>query len=427
MRLSGKHIYDYVQKNMSLYYTHAPLCFKAGENGDRDFFEDFKQALLRQPAGLSYKGKKIPFFYYSSADDFTSYATVSFETLICNAFILLSGFQELVFTETDEHERFLYSSSLQRKHGFALLPVVNYYFKIIQDKHNAQHMAGEAVLAKTFKAPGNIVFSHDIDRLYSGSVEALGYVVKKAKFRKVWPLMRLWYRKALLGKDDYYDVMYEILGIEKENGIQAHYFFMANRGPMDSDYSVSSEQVKKMIAEVKKVGHRIGIHPGYDTYNNPENFAKQKAALEAALGETVHSSRQHFLKFHIRHTTSLLRQLSVEKDYSLGFAEQSGFRNSFCAPFYLYDFNENSSSDILETPLYFMDSTLIKYNKGLNKQESLDLLMQNLSALKEEFYVNVSVLFHNTVFTDYKYAGFKAMYLKVAQWCDRNRFSKEAV
>ena len=111
--------------------------------------------------------------------------------------------------------------------------------------------------------------------------------------------------------------------------------------------------------------------------------------------------------FNVKKTLEVLEQTALKYDATLGFAEHIGFRRGTCFPFYLYDFKRKQISTILEFPLIIMDTTLIhaKYMK-ISQHETLHQIEPLIAEVKK-FHGVLSVLWHNTSFSDYKYTGWK--------------------
>ena len=57
------------------------------------------------------------------------------------------------------------------------------------------------------------------------------------------------------------------------------------------------------------------------------SYMDEKEKLEKVLGEVVDSSRQHFLKLDVPKTYNALINSGFRNDYTMGFAEHSGFRS----------------------------------------------------------------------------------------------------
>ena len=120
-------------------------------------------------------------------------------------------------------------------------------------------------------------------------------------------------------------------------------------------------------------------------------------------------SRQHFLRYDVLKTPFIQESLGITEDYTLGFAEQYGFRNGIANPFYLFNFEKQRAFNVLHVPLVFMDVSLVNYNLEKEFENVLSFLQEPVLA----FNCSFSVLFHNSVFTEGKYTGFEDLYKKL--------------
>ena len=77
--------------------------------------------------------------------------------------------------------------------------------------------------------------------------------------------------------------------------------------------------------------------------------------------KTVTSSRQHFLKLNFPSTYQGLINSGIKSDYSMGYAENIGFRAGVGVPFFWYDLEKEEATDLLIYPFQVMDVTLRNY------------------------------------------------------------------
>ena len=364
----------------------------------------------------------FPLFYCSSNRDSQDISGLTMEELLVNAFMLQSGWQEIVLKTRDNHGRFPFRESLQSKFQFNLIPVVNLIYREICLRINA---TGNSCVPLKFSATGsNIVFSHDIDRLHSGWFESTGNLVKKPGPGKVIPWLKVSYNKFFKGIDDYEAGFDRSLQLLDKWGIKSVYFFLAERSKEDADYSLDEEFVRRAVDKLLDKGHLIGIHAGFFTFRNDALLKEQVRKAEDAFGKKIIHNRQHFLKFDLEKTPEVLVHSGIKYDYSLGFPESACLRNSICTPFYLFDFSSFRSTDLVEIPLLFMDGTYSHYMKVTGEQMVNPLVDLVINA--QGINLNVSVLFHNTVFTDFKYKGFTGLFESMAGFCVEMGFSTEA-
>ncbi len=105
-----------------------------------------------------------------------------------------------------------------------------------------------------------------------------------------------------------------------------------------------------------------------------------------------------------------LQESSIMLDASLGFAERFGFRNGYGLPFRPYNLKTDLQYDFIEVPLNVMDGTFYKY-MNIPVDKTADLIINFLE--KNKLNSIVSILWHNTFFTNYKYKGYLDEYKKI--------------
>ena len=98
----------------------------------------------------------------------------------------------------------------------------------------------------------------------------------------------------------------------------------------------------------------------------------------------------------------------ISYDSTLGFPEHEGFRNSYCFPFKLFDFQSDRMIDVWELPLNVMDVTLFHYRK-LTKDEaykSVEVILDEINRFNGLF----TLLWHNDFFDEDRYPGISEFY-----------------
>jgi len=379
---------------------------------------------IKNPRAVNIDGgsEGFPVFYCHSSGDRMDVSELSLEELLINAFLLQSGWQEMVIQIRDDLGRFPYKESLQYKFQFNLVPVVNFIYKEISSRINA---SGDSCIPFKFSGSGsNVIFSHDIDRLYSGWYESTGNLVKKPGLGKIVPWLKISYAKFFKGTDNYEAGFDLLLRLLSKWGIKSIFFLLAEQSKNDADYSLNDRFIRRAIEKLDTADHLIGIHSGFFTFQNEVLLKKQLKVVELAFGRKIVYNRQHFLKFDVNKTPEILANAGIEFDYSLGFAESACLRNSICTPFYSFDFRNFRSSDLVEIPLLFMDGTYSHYLK-IREEQMIDPL-EKFFSYTDGLYFNISVLFHNTAFTEFKYKGLTRLFENMATLCKVHHVSTDA-
>ena len=193
--------------------------------------------------------------------------------ILKSAFYLLSGYQEYTSSEKDHFNRFPFSSSVQKKHNIATLPVVNYYFHWIAEALNAyaRYHNLPAVEKKTFAANGKFSFflSHDVDRVDYYTVNEIIFSAKQllgfspSKNNKAHSLKLMLdgiWNYLFTRKNPDWDFGH-LISIEKKYHIAATYFFLdKDLMHQDAYYDIRESRIEKLINWLKEHDAEIGLH-----------------------------------------------------------------------------------------------------------------------------------------------------------------------
>lgn len=178
------------------------------------------------------------------------------------------------------------------------------------------------------------------------------------------------------------------------------------------DYSKFDKNItfdnKNQIALIKsmEVNAEIGIHPSYKSNEDFSLMTKEVNRLESILLSKVTKSRQHFLKLEFPETYHRLIKLGIEEDYTLGFAETTGFRVGTVRPHFWYDLLNDEVTDLKLHPFSYMDGTLNEYQKLSIEEAKSEIAM--LFEEVEEFGGEFSFIWHNSTIGDYgKWKGWR--------------------
>jgi hypothetical protein len=210
--------------------------------------------------------------------------------------------------------------------------------------------------------------------------------------------------------------------IEKQFNATSSFYFLPQQGKAgeweNADYKVTSKGIKRVISFLKTKGNEIGVHGSFGTHNHPD---KLKTDIDRIDHDEVYGNRFHFLMFDPDRTVSVLEKCHIKYDTSLCFAERIGFRRGSCYPYYLYDFTNMRISEVMEIPLIVMDTTLAdKKYMDIDPKDALPVIIELIDET-EKFGGVFTILWHNTFFSNYKYPGWKDVYLKTLDYCKRRQ------
>jgi hypothetical protein len=132
------------------------------------------------------------------------------------------------------------------------------------------------------------------------------------------------------------------------------------------------------------------------------------ANLKEASGAAIVGNRQHRLLWVHPDTASIESKAGLQYDSTLGFAAHEGFRNSYCYPFRIFDFTNDTTLDVWEFPLNVMDGTLLSY-RNLPNEEALQKCKDLIQEVKK-FGGLFTLLWHNSFFDEDVYPGVQKLY-----------------
>jgi peptidoglycan/xylan/chitin deacetylase (PgdA/CDA1 family) len=348
--------------------------------------------------------------------------------LLKSAFHLLSGYEECMHKSLDPYGRFPYKDSLPHKLGFIGRPVVNYYFEKLLDGIDAFCRANKIPFERNpvFRQPV-FMLSHDIDLVKQYGFFGTGFQFKqllglapatmsrKDHFIRAFEAL-FHFLNPFSGEDPYWNFE-RLMKWEEDHGFRGTYFFLEREGGRhdNSRYRFHWKKYRQLFRDLSSRGHEVGIHGTIQSATSQAYMDRTVQHLRDASPSPVEGIRQHYLKYSPGITGKIQQKAGLLYDASLGFAEQEGFRQSYCWPFRLYDFESDRSLEIWEIPLIVMDITLFNYRK-LDARESRSAI-ENLLAEVLKFNGVFSLLWHNNMFDERENPGITELYTSILGLC----------
>lgn len=312
-------------------------------------------------------------------------------------FYVISLYDDCLNEETDEHDRNIGSKSLLFKMKWLNKLVIERWSELFISFIETEN--GCSLNAS--KIQFNIIPTFDIDNAYA-------YRLKKGwrKYMSIardlmkYDKFRLKERKEVLAglKKDPYDTYGIIEGIAK-NGFDVKVFWLLGEySTFDRNVDYENLDHRRLINEVSEYAD-VGLHPSYQSNKSRVVLRDEKARIEEILDKKVTNTRQHFLKVKLPFTFADLEKVGFTDDYSLGYADQIGFRAGIARPFIWYNLKENRPSKLMLHPISYMDGTLNEYME-LNIDEAISLVKM-LKSEVQTYGGNFVALWHNETIGDY--------------------------
>ncbi|HOE59759.1 MAG TPA: polysaccharide deacetylase family protein [Bacteroidales bacterium] len=308
-----------------------------------------------------------------------------------STFYMLSRYEEYLPNRKDTHGRFPATESIAYREGFLDKAVVNRWAEMIV-----------AILLKRFpdlhfhKTSYQYVPTIDVDLAYSylhkGFLRTLGGYVKSlihADFEDVRSRTHV-----LMGKErDPFDSFDALHHLHSTYYLKPVFFFLfSDYGQYDKNLSIYNPAFRNLIKKVADYA-TVGIHPSYACYENPQKLKKEIEDLSQCLHRQITHSRQHFLRLNFPETYRNLIHCGITDDYSMGFADQPGFRAGTCNSFPFYDLDLDTATSLLIHPFAFMDGTLKDYLK-IPKDQVVDFVKPYIEEVKR-YSGTLITLWHN--------------------------------
>lgn len=326
---------------------------------------------------------------------------------------MLARLEEIDRKDLDNEQRFPATASHAFKNGYLDRPVVDEWFHVLRQVISKKWPEIELRNSK-YKTIVTCDVDHPFE--YSGNLRKLvrrfaGDLLKRKSAFKAF--------KNLLGEimvflnnwsfDENFNGLEFIMNECEEKDHKVIFFFISYKTHNIKDIDAGiNRRVLKLFKLISDRGHTIGIHPGYNTFNNKKNleysYDKFVTKLkEVGLDHPKIISRQHYLRWSTPQTQNLLEGQGIAYDSTLSYADKSGFRCGTCHQYSMFDATSQREMKIKQIPLIIMECSVLdeKYmkmkeddaleymielkNKCKNLGGSFVLLWHNSSLIKESY------------------------------------------
>jgi hypothetical protein len=280
------------------------------------------------------------------------------QDIVAAAFFILTRYEETFSEIRDVYDRFPGDASIAHRFKFLHRPIVDeyrlYLFNLLKTKDPATTIR---------ETKARFIYTHDLDKFSKPKKEAVITELKNLlRFR--WSAVPgLW--QLFYGPDNPADTFDWLNTLERGRGI----YFLMNQS--EDGQKIDSEFVQAKLKKLQKYGYQFGLHWNQESLEcSPYNL-----------------NRNHFLRLE-QDTWDHLVQMGIKTDFTLGYADQLGFRAGTCRPFKVFSLNQEKELDLTEYPLTIMDVTLYSY-----------LRLSPGKAWKEFIYYLDTIIKYQGVFT----------------------------
>lgn len=330
--------------------------------------------------------------------------------IFSSIFVMLSRLEEIFIEERDQYERVPATASIAFNNDFLDRPIVDEYVEMLWNM--LAHL--DPTLMRKNRIASNFI-TCDVDWPF----DPIRYSLKKTvlsigadllKRKDIYSALNKLkcYSFNLLGlkqEDVYRDNLDWIMEVNEKAGNKvAFYFITHHTSKFDSLFNFDSKEMRALFQSIHLRGHEIGLHPGYECYQDAANFEKSAEILRKVLQEEnicqlTLGGRMHFLRWDAKITPLLWEKNGFDYDSTLSYADNAGFRCGTCHEFSMFDLVNRKKLNIKQYPLVVMESTIIgsKYENLGYSFKSLERF-KYFKAITKKYNGTFNLLWHNSYF-----------------------------
>ena len=357
----------------------------------------FEETIIPQVIGCFTVNEHPAFFKMNSGDHpFDVFAA---------SFYLLSRYEEYLPHTKDEYGRYGHENSLAFKEGFLKLPLINIWIKQLAEALQRKYSIFN-IQSTIFKFSP----TYDIDIAYSykhkGLLRNIGGFFRSPSFERL---------KVLFGSQpDPFDAYAWMDQLHEQNLLKPIYFFLVAQSNAKYDKNILPhvDAMWKLVAQHAKK-YNVGIHPSWQSGNNPGMLKKEKEQLEAMTGSgnPITISRQHYVRFNLPEGYRRLIEAGITDDHSMGYGSINGFRASVASSFYWYDLDKEEQTSLRIHPFCFMEANSF-YEQKQNASETYNEMMHYLKVCRDVNGTMITIWHNNFLGTAKEVKEWKEVYTR---------------
>ncbi len=376
---------DFVFKEHGLEYQltndkHVFETFKGTKLSYSDF--EFEHSPVLTPAGLlfeeTFRGSVL-----TEKGSWNGVECLKLDSVVdplAAIFYVLSRYEEYHASSPDDHGRFTARESIQSKFGWLHLQIVERWIEAFLQIY-APELLGKLELQKSVR----VIPSFDIDNTFAYKwKEGWRSWLSNGKDILKNNKERLKNRKSVQKGEltDPFDSFETIRSVFQNYPETRVFWQLGNYAKYDTNIAWNHPQHQKLILELSELG-KVGLHPSYASNQSDEKLNHEVLRLEKITSKPVLESRQHFLKLNLPGTYLRMIERGFEKDFTMGYADDYGFRAGTAYEHAFFDLLTNRYyPEYRIVPFAYMDGTLLEYKK-LTIDQSLEAVKQLIDEVKK--------------------------------------------
>ncbi|MNJ90778.1 hypothetical protein D3C87_84150 [compost metagenome] len=326
---------------------------------------------------------------------------------LASVFYVLTRYEEYHPKFPDHHRRFTSKESLQSKFGWLHVQIVEHwieaFLRIYAPAYLKQLSESKSV---------RVIPSFDIDNTFAFKwKEGWRSWLSNAKDRLKKDKERLKTRKLVQNGEltDPFDSFETIRSVYKDYPETRVFWHVGSYAKYDTNIAWNHPEHQSLISEMSSLGY-LGLHPGYASNYSDEKLDQEVHRIQTIISKPVTESRQHFLKLNLPKTYHRMIERGFEKDYTMGYADDYGFRAGTAYEHAFFDLSANQAHPNYRiVPFAYMDGTLLEYKK-MNIEESKQAVIELIHEVKK-YGGTFCFIWHNETLAEAgKWKGWKQVF-----------------
>lgn len=394
---------SFVFKDRKIAYqlTNDGIAFMAANGPKLNYSErEFIDCLQILPARLLFEDEML--HKAPNLGDFSGLCCLEFEgraDLLASIFYVLSRMEEYSSLQTDGLGRYQASASILQHNNWLQTPICDAWSQqliaYLEERLKLSLSAQQPrfYFQPTFDIDHTFAYAHkNTIRTFLANAKDLLYGRTERKNDR---------KKVRAGAcSDPYDTFDQIAEIAQHFEHTKVFWLLGNYTKLDKNLSHLNLPQQEKIKQIAAVAE-IGIHASSLTKHYTQQLETEIERMEQIVGYRPNSNRQHFLLVNLPATYQNLIKAGITHDYSMGYAEQTGFRAGTARPFKWFDLIKNEATTLTIHPFAYMDGTLLEYLK-LSPSEA-KLRIHELYKAVNKFGGAFSFLWHNETISGYQH------------------------
>lgn len=318
--------------------------------------------------------------------------------VLASIFYVLSRMEEYKGLHTDGHGRYKASASVLHKNNWLQTPICDVWSNaLIAQLEKEWQISLKAQKPRfhfqpTFDIDNTFAYAHK-NAIRTFFANAKDLIYGRTKRRNDRQMVRQGRSK------DPYDTFDQIAELAQHFEDTKVFWLLGNYTKLDKNLSHLNVPQQEKIKQIGTVAE-IGIHGSSLTPFNAQQLEIEIQRLEQIIGYRPKSNRQHFLLLHLPDTYQHLIEVGIAHDYTMGYAEQTGFRAGTARCFKWFDLQKNEVTSLNIHPFTYMDGTLLEYLK-LSPSEAKERIAE-LYREVQRYGGGFSFLWHNETISGYQ-------------------------